>query len=141
MIQFYRAPGFERFDFRRIPLHRFLIRIYELVRRYGLYVGVLPSLIALILPEKYFYISIPLLLFAILLDSLSFYYGRIPEELVEKRRKIAKATVYGVCTTIALLAACVLAAFLLHPGNFWEIASVPLEERKIEFLRLAMESK
>ena len=82
MIQFQRVPGFERFDFRRIPLHRFLIRIYELVRRYGLYVGVLPSLIALILPEKYFYISIPLLLFAILLDSLSFYYGRIPEELV-----------------------------------------------------------
>lgn len=118
MIQFQRVPGFERFDFRRIPLHRFLIRIYELVRRYGLYVGVLPSLIALILPEKYFYISIPLLLFAILLDSLSFYYGRIPEELVEKRREIAKATVYGVCTTIALLAACFLAAFLLHPETF-----------------------
>ena len=99
-------------------MHRFLIRIYELVRRYGLYVGLLPSLIALILPEKYFYISIPLLLFAILLDSLSFYYGRIPEELVEKRRKIAKATVYGVCTTIALFAACFLAAFLLHPETF-----------------------
>lgn len=117
-IQFQRVPGFERFDFRRIPLHRFLIRIYELVRRYGFYIGVLPSLIALILPENYFYISIPILLFAILLDSLSFYYGRIPEGLAEKRRAIAKATVYGVCTTIALLAACLLAAFLLHPETF-----------------------
>lgn len=114
-IQFQRVPGFERFDFRRIPLHRFLIRIYELVRRYGFYIGVLPSLIALILPENYFYISIPILLFAILLDSLSFYYGRIPEGLAEKRRAIAKATVYGICTTIALLAACLLAAFLLRP--------------------------
>lgn len=117
-IQFQRVPGFERFDFRRIPLHRFLIRIYELVRRYGFYIGVLPSLIALILPENYFYISIPILLFAILLDSLSFYYGRIPEGLAEKRRAIAKATVYGICTTIALLAACLLAAFLLHPETF-----------------------
>lgn len=117
-IQFQRVPGFERFDFRRIPLHRFLIRIYELVRRYGFYIGVLPSLIALILPENYFYISIPILLFAILLDSLSFYYGRIPEGLAEKRRAIAKATVYGVCTTIALLAACLLAAFLLRPETF-----------------------
>lgn len=117
-IQFQRVPGFERFDFRRIPLHRFLIRIYELVRRYGFYIGVLPSLIALILPENYFYISIPILLFAILLDSLSFYYGRIPEGLAEKRRAIAKATVYGICTTIALLAACLLAAFLLRPETF-----------------------
>lgn len=117
-IQFQRVPGFERFDFRRIPLHRFLIRIYELVRRYGFYIGVLPSLIALILPENYFSISIPILLFAILLDSLSFYYGRIPEGLAEKRRAIAKATVYGICTTIALLAACLLAAFLLHPETF-----------------------
>ena len=99
-------------------MHRFLIRIYELVRRYGFYIGVLPSLIALILPENYFYISIPILLFAILLDSLSFYYGRIPEGLAEKRQAIAKATVYGVCTTIALLAACLLAAFLLHPETF-----------------------
>lgn len=117
-IQFQRVPGFERFDFRRIPLHRFLIRIYELVRRYGFYIGVLPSLIALILPENYFYISIPILLFAILLDSLSFYYGRIPEGLAEKRRAIAKATVYGVCTALALLAACLLAAFLLRPETF-----------------------
>ena len=117
-IQFQRVPGFERFDFRRIPLHRFLIRIYELVRRYGFYIGVLPSLIALILPENYFYISIPILLFAILLDSLSFYYGRIPEGLAEKRRAIAKATVYGICTTIALLAACLLAALLLRPETF-----------------------
>lgn len=117
-IQFQRVPGFERFDFRRIPLHRFLIRIYELVRRYGFYIGVLPSLIALILPENYFSISIPILLFAILLDSLSFYYGRIPEGLAEKRRAIAKATVYGICTTIALLAACLLAAFLLRPETF-----------------------
>lgn len=117
-IQFQRVPGFERFDFRRIPLHRFLIRIYELVRRYGFYIGVLPSLIALILPENYFSISIPLLLFAVLLISLSFYYGRIPEGLAEKRRAIAKATVYGICTTIALLAACLLAAFLLHPETF-----------------------
>lgn len=99
-------------------MHRFLIRIYELVRRYGFYIGVLPSLIALILPENYFSISIPILLFAILLDSLSFYYGRIPEGLAEKRRAIAKATVYGICTTIALLAACLLAAFLLHPETF-----------------------
>lgn len=117
-IQFQRVPGFERFDFRRIPLHRFLIRIYELVRRYGFYIGVLPSLIAFVLPENYFYISIPILLFAILLDSLSFYYGRIPEGLAEKRRAIAKATVYGICTTIALLAACLLAAFLLRPETF-----------------------
>ena len=28
-------------------MHRFLIRIYELVRRYGFYIGVLPSLIEL----------------------------------------------------------------------------------------------
>lgn len=117
-IQFQRVPGFERFDFRRIPLHRFLIRIYELVRRYGLYIGVVPSLIASVLPENYFSISIPLLLFAVLLISLSFYYGRIPEGLAEKRRAIAKATVYGICTTIALLAACLLAAFLLHPETF-----------------------
>lgn len=117
-IQFQRVPGFERFDFRRIPLHRFLIRIYELVRRYGFYIGVLPSLIAFVLPENYFYISIPILLFAILLDSLSFYYGRIPEGLAEKRRAIAKATVYGVCTALALFAACLLAAFLLHPETF-----------------------
>lgn len=93
-------------------------RIYELIRRYGLYVGVLPSLIASVLPENYFSISIPLLLFAILLDSLSFYYGRIPEGLAEKRRAIAKATVYGVCTALALFAACLLAAFLLHPETF-----------------------
>lgn len=117
-IQFQRVPGFERFDFRRIPLHRFLIRIYELVRRYGFYIGVLPSLIAFVLPENYFSISIPLLLFAVLLISLSFYYGRIPEGLAEKRRAIAKATVYGICTTIALLAACLLAAFLLRPETF-----------------------
>lgn len=117
-IQFQRVPGFERFDFRRIPLHRFLIRIYELVRRYGFYIGVVPSLIASVLPENYFSISIPLLLFAVLLISLSFYYGRIPEGLAEKRRAIAKATVYGICTTIALLAACLLAAFLLHPETF-----------------------
>ena len=99
-------------------MHRFSIRIYELIRRYGLYVGVLPSLIAFVLPEKYFYISIPILLFAILLDSLSFYYGRIPEKLAENSRAIAKATMYGVCTAIALLAACVLAAFILRPETF-----------------------
>ncbi|WP_195451256.1 hypothetical protein [Anaeromassilibacillus sp. 1001302B_160321_C8] len=99
-------------------MHRFLIRIYELVRRYGFYIGVLPSLIAFVLPENYFSISIPLLLFAVLLISLSFYYGRIPEGLAEKRRAIAKATVYGVCTALALLAACLLAAFLLHPETF-----------------------
>lgn len=93
-------------------------RIYELIRRYGFYIGVLPSLIAFVLPENYFSISIPLLLFAVLLISLSFYYGRIPEGLAEKRRAIAKATVYGVCTALALLAACLLAAFLLHPETF-----------------------
>ena len=61
-------------------------RIYELIRRYGFYIGVVPSLIASVLPENYFSISIPLLLFAVLLISLSFYYGRIPEGLAEKRR-------------------------------------------------------
>ncbi len=85
-------------------------RIYELIRRYGFYIGVLPSLIAFVLPENYFYISIPLLLFAILFDSLSFYYGRIPEGLAEKRRAIAKATVYGVCTTLR----CLRRAFWRH---------------------------
>ncbi len=99
-------------------MHRFLIRIYELVRRYGFYIGVLPSLIALILPENYFYISIPILLFAILLDSLSFYYGRIPEGLAEKRRAIAKATVYGICTTIALLAALPFGGIPFASGDF-----------------------
>lgn len=93
-------------------------RIYELIRRYGFYIGVVPSLIASVLPENYFSISIPLLLFAVLLISLSFYYGRIPEGLAEKRRAIAKATVYGICTALALFAACLLAAFLLHPETF-----------------------
>lgn len=85
-------------------------RIYELIRRYGFYIGVLPSLIAFVLPENYFYISIPILLFAILLDSLSFYYGRIPEGL----RKSAGRLQRQPCMAFARLLRCLRRAFWRH---------------------------